>query len=110
MNDASVRAGAHLRALVDFDTVAVAYWYSAMTHGVRCRVTRGTAFVVRSVTSPLIGVLHAALEDPEVEAGFVGKDGYASPSYAGLSFVFDVSEIGRRLELVLIAAAFVSHL
>jgi hypothetical protein len=91
---------ARLRALVDFDTIAAAYWHSAMTHGVRCRVKRGTVFVVRSLTSPLIGALQATLEDPKVEAGFVGQDDYASPSYAGLSFVFDVSEIGRRLELI----------
>lgn len=100
MNDINIQTGARLRALVDFDTVAVAYARAPMTYGVRCSVKRGTTFVVYSVTDPLIGVLHAKLDDPKVEAGFVGNDVYASPSYAGLSFVFDASEIGRRLELL----------
>jgi hypothetical protein len=99
-NDVSIQSGARLRALVDFDAVAVAYVYAAMTYGVRCSVKRGTTFLVYSVTSPVIGVLCAKLEDPKVEAGFVGQADYASPSYAGLSFVFDASEVGRRFELL----------
>ena len=99
-NDFNIQKGARLRALVDFEVVAVVYVRAAMTYGVRCSVKRGTTFLVYSVTSPFVGVLHAKLEDSTVEAGFVGEDDYGSPSYAGLSFVFDTSEVGRRLELL----------
>jgi hypothetical protein len=96
----SVQNGARLRALVDFETVGVVYVHGPMTYGVRCSVKRGTTFLVDAVTSPLLGVVHAKLEDPAIEAGFVGKDGFASPSYAGLSFVLDASGVGQRFELL----------
>jgi hypothetical protein len=93
----SIEIGSRLRALVDFEAAALVHWNAPMTSGADCTVKRGTIFRVYSSPNSLTGSFRATLEDRKLEARFVGDD-YASSGYAGLSFVFDASEIGRQFE------------
>jgi hypothetical protein len=96
----TIENGTRLRALVDFETTALVHWQAPMTSGACCNVKRGTIFRVFSVAALGMGVFSATLEDRKIEAGFAGKKNYASSGYGGLSFVFDVAELGRHLEPV----------
>ena len=96
----TIENGTRLRALVDFETTALVHWKAPMTSGTACSVKRGTMFRVFSVAALGMGVFSATLEDPKIEAGFAGNKNYGSSGYGGLSFVFDLAELGRHLEPV----------
>jgi hypothetical protein len=92
--------GTRFEVAEDIDTDGLVHWHAAFTSGFHCVIPKGTILVTFRDCSASSAAFGLVPEDYKgFEQKYVPHDDSVAQKYAGYSFVFALSEVGRKLRL-----------